>query len=387
MISKSLSSVTLEDLEALIDSQVREGKSIEYKRELPGKGASETEPFLAGVSSFANASGGDFILGIAAKDGLPTSIDGLEIPNLDGEILRLENILRNGLEPRISIDPIHPIEVEDNRYVLIIRVKKSWNSPHRVIANRHFYGRNSAGRYALDVSELRTMFTLSEQIADRIRAFRSDRIRHIATLETPVPILKAATLVLHIVPLTAFSTREFLDISKCYQDASALPPLGRDGWSSRINLDGILTFNATREGPSIAYTQLFRTGIVEALYVFEPRKDHRIIPSTWYERNVIEGVSRYLQMLSRLDVVPPLFVYLSFLRIKDYRLLYTHGRFGFNEDSGTDRDQAMLPEVVIEEHDVDYGRSLRPLFDMVSNAFGLERSFNFDDDGNWIEPR
>jgi hypothetical protein len=49
-----------------------------------------------------------------------------------------------------------------------------------VSKNYKFYGRNSAGKYPPDVGELRTAFTLSETVAERIRNFRVDRIARLA---------------------------------------------------------------------------------------------------------------------------------------------------------------------------------------------------------------
>lgn len=64
MIQKNIDEITEEDLQALIDNSVLESKSIEYKQSLPGNSDSEKKEFLADVSSFANASGGDLIYGI-----------------------------------------------------------------------------------------------------------------------------------------------------------------------------------------------------------------------------------------------------------------------------------------------------------------------------------
>jgi hypothetical protein len=53
------------------------------------------------MSSFANTSGGDLVLGVDATKGIPTTITPLAMP-LDSEILRLEQVARGGLQPRIA---------------------------------------------------------------------------------------------------------------------------------------------------------------------------------------------------------------------------------------------------------------------------------------------
>jgi len=64
MIPTDIDQITEEDLQALIDNSVIEGKTIEYKQSLPSNSDSDKKEFLADVSSFANASGGDLIYGI-----------------------------------------------------------------------------------------------------------------------------------------------------------------------------------------------------------------------------------------------------------------------------------------------------------------------------------
>jgi len=57
----------------------------------------------------------------------------------------------------------------------------------------------------------------------------------------------------------------------------------------------------------------------------------------------------------------------------------------FHGEHYADRDELILPEVWIGDWHIDVARAMRPAFDMVWNAFGLKRSFNYDKDGNWSE--
>ena len=69
MIPKPINKIGLEDLRALIDGEVAESKTLEYKREMPGRG--DPILLLAAVSSFANTSGGDLLIGVEAAEGIP----------------------------------------------------------------------------------------------------------------------------------------------------------------------------------------------------------------------------------------------------------------------------------------------------------------------------
>jgi len=80
---KRLEDINEQDLQALVDNKVSEGKEIEYKRDLPGNKPKGKKEFLADVSSFANAVGGDIVFGIPSKRGLPTQPLGIKIANVD----------------------------------------------------------------------------------------------------------------------------------------------------------------------------------------------------------------------------------------------------------------------------------------------------------------
>ena len=79
MINKQIDTIELKDFEQLLINAVSEGKTIEYKQQLPTNSDGDKKEFLADISSFANASGGDLIYGITEEKGSPKSIDGVEI--------------------------------------------------------------------------------------------------------------------------------------------------------------------------------------------------------------------------------------------------------------------------------------------------------------------
>ena len=94
----------------LITNEVREGKT-EYKLKMPGSANSDVVPFLATVSSFANTGGGDLLIGVEAVDGVPKHLPGLEIDNLDKDTLRIEQVIRSNIEPRVPHIEVHNLSV------------------------------------------------------------------------------------------------------------------------------------------------------------------------------------------------------------------------------------------------------------------------------------
>lgn len=164
--NKPLDSINESDIHSLIASQQSEGKSIEYKRQISIRTDGDKKEFLSDITSFANASGGRLIIGIEENKGVPTRLVGLDEPNIDAEILTLDNLILLGIEPRmVPPHQIHAVRLSNTqRHVIVIRINKSLTGPHMVSRQKtnKFYSRNSHGKYLLDVGEIRNLFLLSQ---------------------------------------------------------------------------------------------------------------------------------------------------------------------------------------------------------------------------------
>jgi len=408
-LNKPITSIEESDLQALVAAQLPELKTIEYKQALPGGTDADKKEFLADVSSFSNTIGGDVLFGIEAQAGVPTQLTGIQIDDVDAQKLRLEHLLRDGIAPRLPWVDIHTVALaaKPGYYVLLLRIQKSWLSPHRVIFkdHGHFYARNSAGKYRLDVTELRTAFELSGTTAERIRDFRAERLSKIGAGEE-IPVLldeQAPKLVLHIVPLTAFSASAALDLRTLFDalNGPLLQPL--IVWDvelnaeMRFNIDGIVRSNRRISPPSpIAYTQLFRNGNIETVDLsilginawnisqFGSNVEGKSFHGERYERKLLEAVKRYSEVLKLLDIGPPAFVLVSFLDVKGYRL--THSSFERRFSPFTDeidRMNLVIPAIMLDSFDGDLAVAMKPIFDTVWNAAGHASSPNYDASGRF----
>lgn len=385
MINKPIDQITIDDLKQLIQNSVLEGREIEYKEAFPSNSDSGKKEFLSDVSSFANANGGDLIIGVKEQNGTPKELSGVSVSNIDEEKLRLENMIRDGIEPRIQ-SSIKVLNLDDNK-IVIIRITKSWNKPHRVIFKGHdkFYTRNSSGKYQMDTMELRTAFNLSETFAEKIRSFRTNRLNEIISNNTPVPLHEGGKIILHLIPLDCFSPGLKYNISSVANNSSKLSPINSNsGGSCRYNLDGILTYAGGAEDESYSYAQLYRNGIIEAVEShFLRHSEEKYIPYVLYEKELLNSLPKYLSLLQELNVGLPILIFLSLTGVKGYYMplksLFPH------KHHKIDRNTLSLPEYVIESYDIDTKEILIPLFNIIWNACGLPRSLNFDDSGNWVE--
>jgi hypothetical protein len=387
MIPKFLTEIAEADLLALITDGVAEGRTIDYKRLLPGNADMEKKEFLADASSFANTVGGDLVFGMDEAAGLPTQITGVQTADFDAEIRRLDSILAAGLSPRIR-SSTQIVTLAAGGRVIVIRVQRSWNGPHRVVFQGHdkFYGRNSAGKYPLDVNELRAAFTLSNTATERIRAFRADRIIALTNNETPLPFVDSPKVVMHCIPLETFASDARYDLRPFYENPVPLTPMGTTRWDRRLNLEGVLAFGT--HDVCFTYTQLYRNGIIEAVQGNILAKDYegrKVIPSVSYEQYILGYLPRCLQVLQTLGVNAPVVFALTLINTKGlYMGVNTiFGETGYPISANT----IALPDVLVEHFDVPPSQILKPLFDIVWNACGFPGSGNFDADDNWRPPR
>ena len=64
MIPKRIDAISGDDLRTIVSEGVKEGRTLEFKESLPGRGDSDRKEFLADITSFANTSGGDIVYGM-----------------------------------------------------------------------------------------------------------------------------------------------------------------------------------------------------------------------------------------------------------------------------------------------------------------------------------
>jgi len=387
MIDKDIDSIVESDLQFLVDNEVGEKKSLEYKSTVSISTDSEKKEFLADISSFANSSGGDLIIGISEsrESEKPYELTGLEIGDVDKYISIIENTIRDGIKPRIFGLSIRSILLQNGKHAIFIRVPNSWTSPHRVEYKGHdkFYRRNSNGKYPMDVDELRIAFSQSESIDRSIKEFLEQRVDQIYSGKTPIPIIPTCKVILHLLPISAFKSNPIFDIKSMDQYKIDLKPMLSGGWNCQYSIEGYIAYS--REG---SYTLVFRNGIIEAVTtdILSPRNGNYLIPSALFERMILESFQNYISLYTKLNFPTPIFIELSIVGIKNYFLATSEGMFWGNQIPYS-RELLTLASGKLEKTNLnilEICQVFRPIFDSLWNAFGYKESPNFSTDGNWI---
>lgn len=388
MIQKPMGQIETSDIVGLVAAKVPEGRSLEYKECLPGV---EKREFLYDVSSFANAAGGDIVFGVSDKRddnkkpmSIPVLADGLSTSNIQSEIDSLENLIRNGISPRIPGIQWQPVEGFKNGPVLVLRVPKSLIGPHMVTLDgaSRFYSRHSTGKHPMDVGQIRSAFAASSSVGETLRHFRLERIAKAIEDDLPVSLGEGPKMLLHLIPQSALDSGDVRDVTG---DAAKLylqlfPLSVSSGWQRRYNLDGMLAVVEFVR----SYLQIFRSGAIEDGEgdLFKYSAPSQTIPPS-LEEMILDAVPRFLKTQRQMDLPLPVFVMITLLGVKGFGMS-TNSHFYNVSQRAIDRDIVPLPEAIIQDYDVDVHTALRSTFDALWQACGFERSPNYDQNGKWI---
>ena len=131
MIDKNIDQIEVADIKAIVESNVTEKKTLEFKAILPGTSHSNKREFLADVSSFANTEGGYIIFGVdesSIGQEIVSEDIGFEVGDIDSEKSRLENLLRQAIAPRMNYDI--GVIANNNKFIFIVRFSKN-NTKYR----------------------------------------------------------------------------------------------------------------------------------------------------------------------------------------------------------------------------------------------------------------
>jgi hypothetical protein len=90
--------------------------------------------------------------------------------------------------------------------------------------------------------------------------------------------------------------------------------------------------------------------------------------------------------LRELGLEPPFYISMALLGVRGHCLV-TGSRFFFQPARALRRDALLFPEVFCEDANPNAQTLLKPLFDLLWQAFGQAKSFSFDAEGRYIGTR
>lgn len=375
------------DLDALLESRPREGRQLEYKRELKISTTGDSKEFLADVSAFANSNGGVIVFGMDAEGGEPTELQGICVSDVDAEELRITSLIADNLDPAMRGCHCDFIDHPSGVLALVLRIPPSTSAPHMVKkGSPKFFQRVAGGKTPMDNRDLRNAFLGAGTLETRTRALVSNRCEKILTGDLPVRLQSKGHAVLHIIPRASILNPQFRAIRELHSLSRGLrPPVSAGGWTPGVCLEGIYEASHLGDGTSASYALILREGILEACC---PCRDSGDRSGIFYERRYLgafrDTLAGYHDVVAAVGGLPPFLVSLSLVGC-DGTIPHCPPELDDGRRSLPLTEEILtLPMFEADSDSVDWIAVLRHFSDLYANRSGRMQSRYFLEDGTMV---
>lgn len=202
---KPLNELGQTDLETLVQEQVRERQTLEFKRDSYPRNDEGTREMLRDISAMANAYGGDILLGVeTVGDGVASGLVG--VPDGELEAQRIASSCLSNIEERIGGLAVWPVPISNGNHVIVIRMPQSLRAPHIVTFKglNQFWIRHDRQKSPMSVHEVREACLRVEMLSTRVTEFLEKRLAGVLAFAHGQP-----TLTVSLTPLLV--AREIVD--------------------------------------------------------------------------------------------------------------------------------------------------------------------------------
>ena len=389
MLPTNLSDLNATHIENLIYSEVPESLTLEYKQQLPSKQSEDKKEFVYDIAAMANAAGGDLVYGLVERrsdEGRPTGVAdhllGTRFENIQDEIVRLSSYIRDGITPRLSNFQMQPASCAAGD-ILVIRIPSSWNKPHMVTMDKvdRFYKRTGTTKNQMSIDEIRRAFSEQGELREIVKGWREHRAALIEKGNGPILVGSEVAMLFHVIPARAFTPRSFTETWRVSENEQKGIHVANGNYNQRYNADGFLCYSGTAEINSTrvyAYTQLFRSGIVE--YAFSNFFYHRaetnspVIIGQVVEQQMVHCYKNAVERFRRQGEVSDVYVGFSLVGIEGKRI-FVNTMYYFERESLIRQNVFTSPEIYVDLNDPEempFKRTLRPLVDTFWQLDGRE---------------
>jgi hypothetical protein len=280
-------------LRAFVGKRIGEGLYLDYKEALSGSSDKDRKrEFLKDVTAFANAAGGDLLIGVKEPaEGVSTDEQILGVDDGQEVAQSLENLAYTSIDPRIPGLRMTLVSLSAAKSCILVHVPPSMSRPHMVshMGHRSFYVRHSESSVPMTTHEIREAVLSTASSEERARQFVRRRLAEARDSigNRPAIFIQAAPL---ITPETTWDV---------YSDSFANVLRGDKRWSEygtfahyalcsrgsglRATIDGLVGTDGQQ--PPEWETEVHRTGYVSAFYTaiesvkFQDGKHHPVLHS------------------------------------------------------------------------------------------------------------
>lgn len=384
---KFITDITEADILELFRLPVKEGRTLDYKRELSlDDKENKKQNFIIDVTALYNTDGGCIIYGIEEKKnernentGFPDTIIHQPYENKERFEQQLHSIIKDNTDPSIPNIVVQFLTVE-GKELFIVGVPRGLGLPSMITYRdlNRFHRRSVSGNYVVTTFELNQMFLQNQAVKEKASLFRSNRIAAIKSGEVFPDMEVKGDYLLHLVPFSFLDERIY-DLPPLVTSNLKIYPVNQESYYSKnlsqYNLDGLLTYKFENGQKTItSCIQYFRNGIIEAYTNrchFTDEKSSQVhIRGNEIVTTTIFTVSNMVEVFKALEVEPPFAVYLNLLGVNNAMFITPPSALA----GYIMRSDVLLPPVLVNSYDFTYHELfelLKPIFNILWQGVNL----------------
>lgn len=370
------------EIERLVAAGAAESLTLEFKGAPWDRNDQGKRETLKDITAMANTRGGLILIGVAEENNAARGLRPITVEAAEAERSRINDLVTAGVEPRLYGVSVEVVAV-DGGVVFALLIPRSPSRPHRVSSGgwNRFWLRNSTGAYEANVADLKNLFLQSAETTERATRYHRDRIAVIREGDIVANMsAEPGSIILHIIHGDAFSGASNVDPKRAHELREHFKPLGVDNRTPSFTFEGFLN---TRGGDRChGYTLVRRDGTIESIKIGLSSKPE-VLPVYQIEAIVVNWTLEYVRGLSKLDIVPPYYAYVTLEGVGGRRIVHS------NYDDATEAVRPKnlhLPVATIEAWDSSaaIGAAFRPAFDAMWNSGGYSGSLSYES-GQWLQ--
>lgn len=386
-------------LRMIEEGSIEESTEIDFKESLYRFNVNEDKKsFVRDVTGMLNAKGGLILLGVT-DDG---ELTGLEEFDVDSFKVTALQIINSNIEPQIIGVEFISLRSQGKLFFGIL-IPEGHSKPYCVRftggITREFPIRQNASSHPMAMTEIRRLFISSpgqEVFANEWNDWRRQQVENILNLKWLKPISDAQCLLVLVHPIESKIDKELIPASSVVQLANknhdVWPPY-HDGRTITPVPGGIITV-ARKDGdfgegnPCFSFFAINENGSIQIYSALTPvTKDGSKVIHSSIENQIFDALRRSVSFYNSAG--------LGHIEVK--AVAYLLKMKGFKFKSGNDFDffpggrmtavgiQDDVFEVSVQFLVNDFGRStVKPMMDKLWHLGGYDRSYNYDEDGNFI---
>ena len=190
---------------------------------------------------------------------------------------------------------------------------------------------------------------------------------------------------IQLVPLVSLEKVTHIDVQEAYSDYQSFMFSGWGGASNAFNLDGVVFYVGSSEETVPSFTQVHRTGKLEAFRTatvsFHERK---MIPSQTIAEFFRESIRKFAAFATKYNISAPYVLNAALLDVEGYQLALDDRAYFF-KTALADRKHLILPSLYFENDFTIQAEGIsKELLDILWQCFGLSRCTYYNDQKQWI---